>query len=274
MVNNKAEIIVTDEAKRLAEQPYSIIIYLEHGVHVARHPELPGCQTHGGGTKEVVASLDKLRPEWIQCLLDDGEDVPGPEFPRTVDSVQPQVYGADGIESEHLAFIEGVMAMADNAIPDEFFGGYPTTQLFSALDEIFKSCQSHLTKHKQSQQPEGAIEDRYIVFGYRPNSHKPSTLHTGDDIEYAICYAIAMRDNYHLEIVQLWDSKMPFAGYIDLDLYIVAADAHGKGIVIRGDKGCPGEFLGHSLEMEKILEARKQPECPGCLVVEGIGHGC
>lgn len=154
MDKNKAKIIVTDEAKRLAEQPYSIIIYLEHGVHVARHPELPGCQAHGIATKEAVAILDELRPEWIQCLLDDGEDVPGPEFPRMVNPVQPQVYGADGIESEHLAFIEGIMEKADNAIPDEFFGGYPTTQLFLALDEIFKSCESHLAKHKQAQQPE------------------------------------------------------------------------------------------------------------------------
>ncbi len=81
-------IIATEEAKHLAAQNYAMVIITEQiGNEIgflAYHPELPGCHSQGATSKGAQALLDGLRPEWIQCLLDDKLPVPPPIKERVI----------------------------------------------------------------------------------------------------------------------------------------------------------------------------------------------
>jgi predicted RNase H-like HicB family nuclease len=49
--------------------------------YVARHPELPGCESHGATWFEAMHNLDGARALYIESLLQDGID---PPLPRAV----------------------------------------------------------------------------------------------------------------------------------------------------------------------------------------------
>jgi antitoxin HicB len=51
--------------------------------YVARHPELPGCMSHGDTEDEAIASLREARELYIASLIQDGLDVPEPVVPMT-----------------------------------------------------------------------------------------------------------------------------------------------------------------------------------------------
>jgi predicted RNase H-like HicB family nuclease len=49
--------------------------------YVARHPELPGCESHGATAFEAMQNLDDARMLYIQSLLEDNIE---PPLPRAV----------------------------------------------------------------------------------------------------------------------------------------------------------------------------------------------
>ena len=53
-------------------------------VYVARHPELPGCMSHGESIKEAVASLRDARELYLRGLMKRGLPIPRPTPPRKV----------------------------------------------------------------------------------------------------------------------------------------------------------------------------------------------
>ena len=59
--------------------------------YVARHPELPGCMSHGATPEEAVANLREARELYIRSLLEDGLDVP---LPAQSEAATPGVGGA------------------------------------------------------------------------------------------------------------------------------------------------------------------------------------
>jgi predicted RNase H-like HicB family nuclease len=68
--------------------PYSVEISPEkyedgRACYVARHPELPGCMSHGDTVEEAVASLREARELYIASLIDDGLEVPEPAAAET-----------------------------------------------------------------------------------------------------------------------------------------------------------------------------------------------
>jgi predicted RNase H-like HicB family nuclease len=46
--------------------------------YVARHPELPGCMSHGDSPEEAKANLEEARELYLRTLLEDGLEPPRP----------------------------------------------------------------------------------------------------------------------------------------------------------------------------------------------------
>lgn len=46
--------------------------------YVARHPELPGCMSHGSTPEEATANLEEARELYLRTMLEDGLEPPRP----------------------------------------------------------------------------------------------------------------------------------------------------------------------------------------------------
>lgn len=73
--------------KDYLESQYSIEVTLDEYTdgspcYIARIPELPGCMSDGDTPEEAKANLDEAKRDYIQSLLEDGLEVPGPSIYR------------------------------------------------------------------------------------------------------------------------------------------------------------------------------------------------
>lgn len=59
---------------------------------VARHPELPGCAADGESPQEAVANLCSARHDYINALLEWGDEVPLPRIYVRVLLAKPSVF--------------------------------------------------------------------------------------------------------------------------------------------------------------------------------------
>ena len=60
---------------------YEIIIYWsrEDDCYLAEVPELPGCMADGKTLKEVAENVERIIQEWIECAMEDGDEIPEPK---------------------------------------------------------------------------------------------------------------------------------------------------------------------------------------------------
>ena len=60
---------------------YEIIIYWskEDDCYLAEVPELAGCMADGKTLKEVAENIEIIIREWIECAIEDGEEIPEPK---------------------------------------------------------------------------------------------------------------------------------------------------------------------------------------------------
>jgi predicted RNase H-like HicB family nuclease len=60
---------------------YEIIIYWseEDSHYIAEVPELAGCMADGKTLREVVANVEVIIREWIECAIEDGDIIPKPK---------------------------------------------------------------------------------------------------------------------------------------------------------------------------------------------------
>jgi len=59
---------------------YEIIIWWSvlDNCYLAEVPELPGCMADGKTLNEVAANVERIIHEWIECAIEDGEEIPQP----------------------------------------------------------------------------------------------------------------------------------------------------------------------------------------------------
>jgi len=59
---------------------YEIIIWWskEDGCYLAEVPELAGCMADGKTLKDVTENVEQIIHEWIECAIEDGEEIPQP----------------------------------------------------------------------------------------------------------------------------------------------------------------------------------------------------
>lgn len=60
---------------------------------VARHPELPGCAADGESPQEAVANLRSAKIDYINALLEWGDEVPLPNISVRVLLAKPSPFG-------------------------------------------------------------------------------------------------------------------------------------------------------------------------------------
>ena len=60
---------------------YEIIIYWskEDDCYLAEVPELAGCMADGKNLADVTENIEKIIREWIECALEDGDEIPVPK---------------------------------------------------------------------------------------------------------------------------------------------------------------------------------------------------
>jgi predicted RNase H-like HicB family nuclease len=60
---------------------YEIVIYWsgEDACYLAEVPELPGCMADGHTLKEVIGNVETIIQEWIECAIEDGDEIPEPK---------------------------------------------------------------------------------------------------------------------------------------------------------------------------------------------------
>ena len=60
---------------------YEIIIYWskEDDCYIAEVPELAGCMSDGKTLKEVAENVEMIIREWIECAIEDGDEIPEPK---------------------------------------------------------------------------------------------------------------------------------------------------------------------------------------------------
>jgi predicted RNase H-like HicB family nuclease len=60
---------------------YEVIIYWskDDNCYLAEVPELAGCMADGKTFREVAENVERVIREWIECALEDGEDIPEPK---------------------------------------------------------------------------------------------------------------------------------------------------------------------------------------------------
>ena len=108
-----------EKAKRLASQPYHIVISreeVEDGKYVffLSYIELPGCNAQGDTLEEAVAELEEVTYEYILGYLEDGVPVPAPyatshttsgkpvSIPNTLSTEYPSVEKTDWEANSHI----------------------------------------------------------------------------------------------------------------------------------------------------------------------------
>src|SRR5437016_777208 len=69
------------DLRSLVDRPYLILLEPDaygdgRSWYMARHPELPGCQSDGPTPDEAVANLADARELYIRSLIEDGRPVP------------------------------------------------------------------------------------------------------------------------------------------------------------------------------------------------------
>jgi predicted RNase H-like HicB family nuclease len=74
-----------DEAVRLANRPYRVIVFLDETTdgepaYIALTPELEGCVSDGDTPDEAIRNLNEARIDFIYFLLQDGLEVPEPQW--------------------------------------------------------------------------------------------------------------------------------------------------------------------------------------------------
>ena len=59
---------------------YEIIIYWskEDNHYIAEVPELAGCMADGKTLKDVIMNVETIIMEWIECAIEDGDEIPEP----------------------------------------------------------------------------------------------------------------------------------------------------------------------------------------------------
>ena len=85
-----------EELGRYLNLPYSIEVIPDQTTdsaicYLARHPELPGCMSHGETPEEAIANLSEAKKLYIQVLLDKKQPIPSPglSFHQVVWTVIP-----------------------------------------------------------------------------------------------------------------------------------------------------------------------------------------
>lgn len=60
---------------------YEIVIYWskEDDCYISEVPELPGCMADGKTLQELVSNTEIIIKEWIECALEEGEEIPQPK---------------------------------------------------------------------------------------------------------------------------------------------------------------------------------------------------
>ncbi len=60
---------------------YEIIIYWskEDDCYISEVPELPGCMADGKTLQELISNTEIIIKEWIECAIEDGEEIPQPK---------------------------------------------------------------------------------------------------------------------------------------------------------------------------------------------------
>lgn len=60
---------------------YEIVIYWskEDNCYISEVPELPGCMADGKTLQELVSNTEIIIKEWIECALEEGEEIPQPK---------------------------------------------------------------------------------------------------------------------------------------------------------------------------------------------------
>ncbi|MCL2055021.1 MAG: type II toxin-antitoxin system HicB family antitoxin [Oscillospiraceae bacterium] len=60
---------------------YEIIIWwsIEDNCYISEVPELPGCMSDGKSLKEVTENTEQIIREWIECAIEEGEEIPIPK---------------------------------------------------------------------------------------------------------------------------------------------------------------------------------------------------
>ena len=60
---------------------YEVIIYWskEDNCYIAEVPELAGCMADGKTLKEAAENVEIIIQEWIECAVEDGEEIPEPK---------------------------------------------------------------------------------------------------------------------------------------------------------------------------------------------------
>src|SRR3989304_9136652 len=79
------------QARKLASEPYSIKYLSDETtegqpIHLASHPELPGCMAQGATMEAARLNLGEATQEYILRLLEDGLQVPTPKSRATTSS--------------------------------------------------------------------------------------------------------------------------------------------------------------------------------------------
>jgi predicted RNase H-like HicB family nuclease len=74
---------MTKDAKLYTTLPYAVEVVPDVTTEgdpcfLARHPELPGCMSHGWTPEEALANLNEARDLYIESLLEDGVEPPLP----------------------------------------------------------------------------------------------------------------------------------------------------------------------------------------------------
>lgn len=61
---------------------YNTILYYSEAdqSYITSVPSLPGCMSDGKTIEEALVNTQKIIEEWIQDAVEDGEDVPKPDF--------------------------------------------------------------------------------------------------------------------------------------------------------------------------------------------------
>lgn len=61
---------------------YSMVISWseEDQAYIVSVPELPGCMADGKTPEEAVKNTEIIIQEWIECALEDGEEIPKPHL--------------------------------------------------------------------------------------------------------------------------------------------------------------------------------------------------
>jgi len=52
----------------------------EDQAYIVSVPELPGCMADGKTPTEAVENAEVIIKEWIECALEDGEEIPKPSL--------------------------------------------------------------------------------------------------------------------------------------------------------------------------------------------------